>query len=654
MRTLRFALTLVLLLAAAAVGHAATIVIVNNDGAGEGFNDPSPRAPVGGNPGVTLGEQRLNIFNHAASIWGALLPSAVTIQVRAQFNPQTCSATSAVLGSAGAITIHRDFAGAEFSGTWYGQALANKQFGADLSAVQPDINATFNSQLDAGCFGPGLVWYYGLDGLEGVNIELLPVVLHELGHGLNFQQFGNLGTGAPNAGFPDIYQRYMFDETVGLYWPDMTNAQRQASAVNSGNVAWDGFNVNTMAQTFLNKRPRMIVNSPGAIAGEYPVGVAAFGASLTQAGISGNVVLVDDGVSTAPTGTPSDGCETPYINAAAVAGNIALLDRGSCTFVIKAAAAQAAGAVALIIANNAAGLIDPGGTDPMITIPVVMITQAAGTAMKAELLNGPVNVTLNRHPTLLAGTTDAGRVRLFAPNPVQGGSSISHFDTALDPNALMEPSATASLHDNVDLTLELFRDIGWFFGATATAMSMFAGGEVDGGYELRWQIDDGLAVDGFRVYRGTIEDGVYDDLAGMLPAAARSWRDSPGAGVWYYRIEGIRDGAVVADAGPYRAEVSGGVASVEFAHPSPNPSAGDVHFDWAIPADLSGSSVELAIFDIGGRRVDTVFKGAATSGRHVTTWSGRRADGGAVGNGVYFARLTTRRGVESRRIMIAR
>ena len=39
--------------------RAATITVVNMDGAGEGFNDPTPVAPVGGNPGTTLGAQRL-------------------------------------------------------------------------------------------------------------------------------------------------------------------------------------------------------------------------------------------------------------------------------------------------------------------------------------------------------------------------------------------------------------------------------------------------------------------------------------------------------------------------------------------------------------------------------------------------------------------
>src|SRR6185503_15680879 len=110
---------------------AATITIVNNDGPNEGFNDPTPVAPVGGNPGTTVGQQRLNVFQHAASLWGALLTSPVTIVVRAQFNPQTCTATQAVLGSAGAVYVSRNFANAEFPNTWYPGALADRRAGVN-------------------------------------------------------------------------------------------------------------------------------------------------------------------------------------------------------------------------------------------------------------------------------------------------------------------------------------------------------------------------------------------------------------------------------------------------------------------------------------------------------------------------------------------
>ena len=77
------------------------------------------------------------------------------------------------------------------------------------------------------------------------------------------------------------------------------------------------------------------------------------------------------------------------VNAAAIAGNIALIDRGICTFVAKAQAAQAAGAIGVIIANNvAAGC--PAWAAPIrrITIPCVGISQADGNAIKANLAGG--------------------------------------------------------------------------------------------------------------------------------------------------------------------------------------------------------------------------------------------------------------------------
>ena len=55
-----------LLLAVAA--NAATITILNNDGAGEGFNDPTPVTPVGGNTGTTRGAQRFFKSQPAAFI----------------------------------------------------------------------------------------------------------------------------------------------------------------------------------------------------------------------------------------------------------------------------------------------------------------------------------------------------------------------------------------------------------------------------------------------------------------------------------------------------------------------------------------------------------------------------------------------------------
>lgn len=467
---------LVGVLLGATPGHAATIVIVNADGAGEGFNDPTVVAPVGGNSGTTLGAQRLIVFQAAANLWGNILPSAVTIKVSAQFNPLTCDANSAILGAAAAAEVASDFPNNEHAATYYPIALANRLAGFDLDATANDITAQFNSTLDGGtCIG-GATWYYGLDGNEpSTKVELLPVVLHELGHGLGFATYADATTGIELNNQPDVFLRFIYDDTAGLHWNDMTNAQRQASAINYFNVSFDGTAVKTMAPLTLGPRIELRVTAPAAIAGVKPFGTADFGPAPGASTVTGQVILAVDGVAPA-----NDACSA-LTNAAQMAGKIALIDRGTCSFVIKADAAQAAGAIGVIIVNNAAGPPpDMAGTDPTLTIPTVSVTQSDGAAIKAQLGAG-VFVTLHTNPSFLAGADDAGRPLLYTPNPVLPGSSVSHWDPSASPDLLMEPFISPTLSNTVDLTKFVFEDEGWF----QPRVTSVGGGPVAGGAALR-------------------------------------------------------------------------------------------------------------------------------------------------------------------------
>jgi hypothetical protein len=447
---------------------AATIVIQNNNVAGVGFNDPTPAAPVGGNTGTTLGQQRLNAFQAAANIWGATLDSASTIVVAATFEPLACTATGATLGSAGAISVFRDFAGVAFPGTWYSVALASKLVGADMDAANADIRARFNANLgNPGCL-TGTRFYLGLDNNHGTNIDLMTVLLHEFGHGLGFQTFTSGTTGAPLGGFPSVYDHFLLDNTQNLLWSEMTNAQRQASALNSRQVAWTGSNVTANVPAVLTSyAPRMVLAAPASVAGNYAVGNASFGPPLTSSGVTGEIMPVVDN---SPEGA---GC-TPLnaTNRIAVNGKFALIDRGVCALAIKVKNAQDAGATGVIIADNVAGTPAPGmsGTDPTITIPSVRITLADGNALKAALrfrsrTSSGVFATLGVDTNVRAGTDGAGRALVFTPNPFQSGSSVSHWDTIATPNQLMEPSINADLTHEVippyDLTFKLLQDEGW-------------------------------------------------------------------------------------------------------------------------------------------------------------------------------------------------
>jgi uncharacterized repeat protein (TIGR01451 family) len=223
---------------------AATVTIVNLDGPNEGFNDPAPAAPVGGNTGTTVGQQRLIVFEHAAAMWGARLVSSVEIRVEAKFDPLSCGPNSGVLGSAGPIYVARDFVGAPLPNTWYSAAHANAIAGIDLNTSQNDVSATFNSEIGTANCLTSLSWYYGLDGNPPSNgIDLLAVVLHEIGHGLGFLSTVSLSTGQKLNGYDDAYMVHLEDHSTGKTYPEMSNTERVSASVNTGNLHWIGSNV---------------------------------------------------------------------------------------------------------------------------------------------------------------------------------------------------------------------------------------------------------------------------------------------------------------------------------------------------------------------------------------------------------------------------
>jgi hypothetical protein len=111
-----------------------------------------------------------------------------------------------------------------------------------------------------------------------------------------------------------------------------------------------------------------------------------------------------------------------------------------------------------------------------VTIPVAGLRLEDASVIKEALkrrtrTSSGVVASLALFGNQLAGADAQGRVKLFAPNPFQGGSSVSHFDVTTTPNQLMEPSINSNLTQSVlppqDLTYTLFQDIGWEVEPTA-------------------------------------------------------------------------------------------------------------------------------------------------------------------------------------------
>jgi Zn-dependent metalloprotease len=137
------------------------------------------------------------------------------------------------------------------------------------------------------------------------------------------------------------------------------------------------------------------VNSPSSIAGDYQAAFDYFGPPVPLSGLTGNVVQVDDGVDIG-----GDGCSSPFVNAAAVKGNIALIVAnatpvGSCVGVTKALNAEANGAIGVIFANDAelgevlSSFGSSGGPEP--SIPSVNVRHSVGEKIRGA---GGANVTI--------------------------------------------------------------------------------------------------------------------------------------------------------------------------------------------------------------------------------------------------------------------
>ncbi len=208
----------------------------------------------------------------------------------------------------------------------------------------------------------------------------------------------------------DILYQYGLTETAGNFQADnlgrggVANDAVQAHGqdglgLNNANFATptDG-NSGRMQMYLFTSAPPFAINSPAGIAGNYLAAENSLSSPnklLSTGPITGNVVLYNDDAG----GTIHRGC-SPATNAAALAGNIAMIDgyggTGCTTYAFKIKNAQNAGARAVIVysANNTP--LGMGGTDATITIPAISIGNNTATAIINQLNAAvPVSVTMS-------------------------------------------------------------------------------------------------------------------------------------------------------------------------------------------------------------------------------------------------------------------
>jgi uncharacterized repeat protein (TIGR01451 family) len=131
------------------------------------------------------------------------------------------------------------------------------------------------------------------------------------------------------------------------------------------------------------------VNSPVSIAGIYQAGRGDFSPPIPFEGITGDVVLVDDGRGD----NHHDGC-SEWENADAVRGNIALIDEGDCDFSSQFSQGEFAEPAAVIVASiEGDDLINMDEWEFGTPLPSLYIGRTDSLSIRSRLEEG-VNVTL--------------------------------------------------------------------------------------------------------------------------------------------------------------------------------------------------------------------------------------------------------------------
>ncbi|MEC9439647.1 MAG: M36 family metallopeptidase [Myxococcota bacterium] len=192
----------------------------------------------------------------------------------------------------------------------------------------------------------------------------------------------------------DLFYDFGFDEAAGNAQLDNFNRggrgedpilaeSLDSSGTNNANMFTpsDGSSPRMQMYRFnYSSADRLSITSPGELAGAFPIGVSGVPEVFD---LSGRLVAASD--ATAPS---DDGCE-PFDNGADIAGHIAFIDRGTCSFLTKVQNAEAAGAVGVVISNNDTQrpdrVFDMGGFDQSVSIPSVMVSYLIGQQIRQQL-----------------------------------------------------------------------------------------------------------------------------------------------------------------------------------------------------------------------------------------------------------------------------
>jgi hypothetical protein len=182
------------------------------------------------------------------------------------------------------------------------------------------------------------------------------------------------------------------------------------------------------------------------------------------------------------------------------------------------------------------------------------------------------------------------------------------------------------------------------------AITSFDARATHDGVSLAWQLWSDEAIEGIDILRAA-RGGEMTPLASSLSATTHGYVDRtalPGTRYEYQLVVHSRESGVIVS---QRASATVPRAALAFHPATPNPFTTDATLSFSL---AERGPVELAVYDVSGRRVATVFSGERDAGEHAFHWNGIGDDGNRASAGIYFCRLRAGKETLTRKISLVR
>jgi hypothetical protein len=168
---------------------------------------------------------------------------------------------------------------------------------------------------------------------------------------------------------------------------------------------------------------------------------------------------------------------------------------------------------------------------------------------------------------------------------------------------------------------------------------------------ISWETVADETIAGFELLRA-IGGGELRPLThGLIPSDRREFVDvtvTPGSRYEYVLVAHAASGSTFQS---QRVGASVPIATLSLGANVPNPFHEATRITVSLP---ERSDVNVAVFDVSGRRVATIASGVREAGAHELTWDGTNDAGQRVGAGVYFYRLETGKQTLTRKLLLVR